>query len=204
MAAAPDLNAKHTDLNRTQLDQLMSDGIAAGFNCMELCINTPVMVKLPARMPEHKVHDGLAVRGNFFPPKYYLTKLGPRKTELVLLTPETKVASARLLRRWTPARVRQVVQQAIKREQGATMSFVKRDATVRSASALSFNEPEGQLCKYLDLTVNPEKPEYRCFDVGRVLHIELDTKPLTPAAAKAMKELTEPESAPTPKPARTA
>ena len=150
------------------------------------------------------IRDRLSVRGNFFPPKYYLTKLGPRKTELVLLTPETKVTSAKLLRRWTPARVRQVVQQAIKREQGATMSFVKRDATVRSASALSFNEPEGQLCKYLDLTVNPDKPEYRCFDVGRVLHIELDTKPLTPAAAKAMKELTGPESAPAPKRARTA
>jgi len=173
MAAAPDLNAEHKNLSRAQLDQLMADGIAAGYNCMGLCINTPVMVKLPTRMPEHKVHDGLAVRGNFFPPKYYLTKLGPRKTELVLLTPDTKIASVKLLRRWAPARVRQVVQEAIDRQQGATMSFVKRDATVRSASALSFNEPVGQLCKYLDLTVNPVKPEYRCFDVTRVLNIEL-------------------------------
>lgn len=159
-----DLTATHFNLDREDFDRLIREGAGAGFNAIRLATI--------ANGPERIVHLPRLLGPESHTEDLYLHMIqATRRSVEIALTPEDTVYSATLTYRMHPREVRHTVLDRIRKRRGGMIQYVKRDGSIRDASVEVFSRPNASsIVKYLDSS-SGERPEWRSFDVRRVIHV---------------------------------
>lgn len=157
-----DLTATHYNLDRERLDRLIREGANAGFNALRIAMianDSERVLHLPRLLGPDSHRENLFL---------HLLQ-ATHRSGISTLTPHDIVHSATLTYKMDPREVRQVVLDRIRKRRGAMIQFVKRDGSIRDASVHLFSRPnQTSTVKYLE---SGERPEWRSFDVRRVIHV---------------------------------